>query len=124
MRSRITGAKVFACCCALYSGGALAEAVDDLLLSGAAVPLSELEESRGKQDLQIDINDIQMLVQKNDGEQNAILRDNVLQAGVNGDNYIATGAMNGMTGIGTVIQNTGNQVIIQDTTMVNVTIRP
>ncbi len=113
------------CCSVLYSAGALADVLtEDWLASEAAVSLSELEESRGKQDIQINLDELQMLVQKNDGEQTAVLENNTLNAGVNGANYIHTGAMNGLTGIATVIQNTGNQVIIQDTTMVNVTISP
>jgi len=38
-----------------------------------------------------------------------------------GSNLIGSGAFNGMAGIGTVIQNTGNNVLIQDSTIMNVT---
>ena len=92
--------------------------------SADAVATQELEDLRGRQDLRIDIDDIEVLWQQNKGEQTAGLHGNELNGGVTGNNSIAADAMNGMTGIATVIQNTGNQVIIQDTTMVNITIRP
>ncbi|MDN0076193.1 hypothetical protein QU481_15005 [Crenobacter sp. SG2303] len=38
-----------------------------------------------------------------------------------GSALIGAGAFNGMSGIGTVIQNTGNNVLIQDQTIFNVT---
>lgn len=125
MKAIRTGLLLAGCCSVLYSAGTLAEALtEDWLVSGVAVSSSELNDSRGKQDLQINLDELHMLVQQNDGEQAAVLENNTLNAGVNGANYIHTGAMNGLTGIATVIQNTGNQVIIQDTTMVNVTISP
>lgn len=125
MKVITSGLLLAGCCSVLYSAGALADvATEDWLISEAAVSISELEDSRGRQNVQINLDQIQMRIQENNGEQTAILENNTLNAGVTGDNYIHTGAMNGLTGIATVIQNTGNQVIIQDTTMVNVSISP
>ncbi len=52
--------------------------------------------------------------------QTASLADNKLTAGLTGDNKIADGAFRDFSGIGTVVQNSGNNVIIQDTTTFNV----
>lgn len=89
-----------------------------------AASLAELEEARGRQDLQFSIDDIQMVVQQNDGEQSAYLENNLIEGALTGNNWIAADAMSGLHGIATVIQNTGNQVIIQDTIMVNIMMRP
>ncbi len=61
--------------------------------------------------------------QLNEAEQNAVVSDNVLSGPVNtGDNWIADQAFENMSGIATVIQNTGNQVVIQDSTQINILI--
>lgn len=88
------------------------------------VSLEELETARGRQDLRLDIDEIQVSAQHNQGEQFSQLSDNVLHSAITGGNFIQNDALNGVNGIATVIQNTGNQVIIQDTTMVNIMIRP
>ncbi|MBE5528370.1 hypothetical protein A9J41_12735 [Laribacter hongkongensis] len=41
---------------------------------------------------------------------------------VTGLNQIATGGLAGMNGIGTVVQNSGNQVVIQNSTILNVSL--
>ncbi|MEX2476343.1 hypothetical protein [Marinobacter sp.] len=61
--------------------------------------------------------------QINDSEQNANVSDNVLSGNVvTGDNILSGHAFDNMSGIATVIQNTGNQVVIQDTTQINIQI--
>lgn len=61
--------------------------------------------------------------QLNEAQQNAVVSDNVLSGPVNtGDNWIADQAFENMSGIATVIQNTGNQVVIQDSTQINILI--
>jgi hypothetical protein len=90
----------------------------------SAIPLSELEGIRGRQDLIMNIDEIQMIGQRNEGEQSALLNNNVLSGGgITGNNLIDGNAFSAMSGIATVIQNTGNQVIIQDTTMINIMFR-
>ena len=41
---------------------------------------------------------------------------------VTGLNQIAAGGLSGMSGIGTVVQNSGNQVVIQNSTILNVSL--
>jgi hypothetical protein len=55
----------------------------------------------------------------------ADLNNNVINVGpgaslTNGNNVISDGAFNNSSGIASVIQNSGNNVIIQDSTVVNV----
>lgn len=88
---------------------------DELGLSNALVSDKELESNRGRADLDL-------AFQTNDSEQNALMQQNTLHSEGTGNNTISGNAFSGMSGIATVIQNTGNQVIIQDTTMVNVLI--
>ena len=127
MRADQRAVATLASCAILLAlaGQALADSLDEeLLLDNAAVSLSELEESRGRQDIQLDIDEIQASFQQNQGEQTAQLKDNLLNSDMTGNNYIGAQALNGVNGIATVIQNTGNQVIIQDTTMVNIMMQP
>ena len=61
--------------------------------------------------------------QLNEAQQNAIVSENVLSGSVEtGDNRITDHAFENMSGIATVIQNTGNQVVIQDSTQINILI--
>jgi hypothetical protein len=64
------------------------------------------------------------LLQLSELSQGATLTDNVVHASVNGDNIVTQGAFQGASGIVTLIQNTGNHVIIQDATILNITVRP
>jgi len=83
-----------------------------------SVPLNEAQllNERGMADMSQDIGTVML----NNGEQNAVLQDNKLQSDMTGNNSIGVGAFSGTSGITTLIQNSGNQVVIQDTTMVNV----
>lgn len=47
---------------------------------------------------------------------------NSVEGGTTGSNLISNGAFEGATGFATVIQNSGNNVLIQDSTVVNVTV--
>ncbi|XKH01877.1 hypothetical protein LG325_03625 [Marinobacter nauticus] len=78
--------------------------------------LEQLDEASGRQGIPIQW-------QLNEAEQNASVSGNVLSGPVNtGDNWIADQAFQNMSGIATVIQNTGNQVVIQDSTQINILI--
>ena len=83
-----------------------------------AVADDELDGQRGLANVEIE--DLQMVFQSNTSEQNASMKNNQLVSEMTGDNNISGSAFSGMSGIATVIQNTGNQVIIQDTTLLNV----
>ncbi|MYM63406.1 hypothetical protein [Pseudomaricurvus sp. HS19] len=63
---------------------------------------------------------LDMTFQLNKSEQNALLRDNHISDSVTGDNTISDNAFSGASGITSVIQNSGNGVVIQKSTMVNV----
>ena len=54
----------------------------------------------------------------------AILTDNHNSNSVTGNNTIDTGSFNEAAGVFSIIQNTGNNVIIQDSTIITVTIIP
>jgi len=106
------------CCICLFgfSMALQADALDEELgLSDALVSSNELDSNRGRADLDL-------VFQTNETAQNALMQNNTLHSEGTGNNSISSQAFSGMSGIATVIQNTGNQVIIQDTTMVNVLI--
>ena len=54
---------------------------------------------------------------------NAKLYDNSAIANVTGHNTITEGAFVGASGLPTVIQNSGNNVIIQNGTVLNLTVK-
>jgi opacity protein-like surface antigen len=82
------------------------QAGDTAILSDA-----ELDNHRGGQRITL-----------NDADLSAEMEGNTLVAGTNGSNSIGAGALSGVSGIATVVQNTGNQVIIQSSTILNVTL--
>ena len=59
------------------------------------------------------------LVQNNDNLSGTVSNDNASQA-TTGNNLISGGAFSGASGIPSVIQNTGNNVLIQNGVIVNV----
>ncbi len=77
------------------------------------------------------VNDNLLSIQRGQGMSQsamsiATVNHNVINIGsgaslTNGDNLIADGAFANSSGIATVIQNSGNNVVIQDSTIVNVT---
>lgn len=81
-----------------------------------AVTLEELENERGRGGFD--------LATINNLNAQATLRDNVANNNVTGANIIDHGAFANSVGMFSVIQNTGNNVLIQDSTIVNVTIMP
>lgn len=52
----------------------------------------------------------------------AVLTDNEIGTAYTGDNTVSHGAFSDVHGITSVIQNSGNHVIIQDSTILNVTV--
>ncbi len=53
---------------------------------------------------------------------NARLNDNVVYSSINGNNNVGRGAFADSIGFPTVIQNSGNNVIIQNNTILNMTL--
>ncbi|SFE15670.1 hypothetical protein [Nitrosomonas sp. Nm166] len=104
---------------ALTSQAGLASATqsDDLLfLSSEKASIDELEKARGREGF--DITTI------NNMNVQATLTGNTANNNATGMNLIDNGAFTNASGMFSVIQNTGNNVIIQDSTIVNVTIVP
>tara|TARA_R110001599_G_scaffold2861_5_gene15488 strand:- start:5978 stop:6325 length:348 start_codon:yes stop_codon:yes gene_type:complete len=54
----------------------------------------------------------------------AVLTDNYASNSVTGSNSIGQGSFSEAAGVFSIIQNTGNNVIIQDSTIITVTISP
>jgi hypothetical protein len=102
---------------ALASAGVLADASDGLDVSGfgRAVALDVLDTQRGGQSLQID----SVVIQNSNQQVGASLNGNALLAGINGTNTVSSGVFSGASGVTTLIQNSGNQVIIQNSTIIN-----
>ena len=82
-----------------------------------AVQLEELDEVRGRGGI---VNMTTIVNSNIDAE----LSNNTANNNVTGFNVIDNGAFTEASGIFSIIQNTGNNVIIQDSTIVNVTIIP
>ncbi|BES73335.1 hypothetical protein RE428_43530 [Marinobacter nanhaiticus D15-8W] len=100
----------------LASAESSATAQDVLFEDASILTPGQLEESNGRQG-------VPFQWQVNDTEQNAIVSDNVLNGTVvTGNNTISDHAFENMSGVATVIQNTGNHVVIQDSTQINVLI--
>lgn len=79
----------------------------------AAVSNTDLESTRG-----LGGGDF---LQWNDMNLDADLSDNIVYSSENGDNTISNDAFSEASGFATVIQNSGNHVIIQNATIVNLT---
>lgn len=90
---------------------------DQLLFSPAeTVLLEDLDNARGREGVDMAV--------VNNMNVRATLSGNQANNNVTGYNIIDHGAFAQASGINSVIQNTGNNVIIQDSTIVNVTIAP
>lgn len=110
----------------------MARVMNRILMVGLALwpMLAVAEDWAGAKPMSIDQMDaasgrqgIPVQWQFNETQQNAVVSDNVLSGQVNtGDNWITDHAFGNMNGIATVIQNTGNQVVIQDSTQINILI--
>jgi hypothetical protein len=81
-----------------------------------AVSLNELDNARGQ-------GGVVNVTQLTNAQLNANLTDNAAVGNVTGNNVIDD-SFSRSTGLFSIIQNTGNNVIIQDSVIVNVTILP
>jgi len=92
---------------------------------GSAMPSEELGGLNGQKDAGIDIKDVNTIFSNVDNK--GILGNNSIEGTnssfTNGANSISGSAFSGMNGIATVIQNSGNQVLIQNATVVDVIVK-
>lgn len=101
-------------CCA---GAGHAE--DTLPALSEAVPAAELGRQSGGQDLTVNVGDVDIL--HNHLDQAASADSNVIQGvTTTGSNFITDNAFQNATGIVNLIQNTGNQVVIQNSMNMNI----
>ncbi|MDO6441346.1 hypothetical protein [Marinobacter sp. 2_MG-2023] len=96
--------------------GPTAGAAAEEWMSQSPMSADQLEQSSGRQGVPVQL-------QLNDNQQSAVVTGNRLSGpSMTGNNMISDQAFGNMSGIATVIQNTGNQVVIQDSTQVNILI--
>lgn len=84
--------------------------------TSAVVSDQELNANRAKEDLQIDH------VTVNDQEQDGYVVGNLAEDNVTGENRITDGSFTNASGFFSTVQNTGNNVLIQHSTIINVEI--
>ena len=108
-------------CCGSWGitrGGEIAASLTDP--TAAHAPLSDydlgLQRARGSGGI-INIGEVNS--QLSDIGQNAKLDHNIVESSVTGSNIVSNDAFAGASGFATVIQNSGNNVIIQNATIVN-----
>ena len=105
---------------ATIAAKAPAAALEVKALLGTVTPVSDeaLGAESGKAQLQLD------KVVINDQDLDGILQGNVATGTTNGNNTISGDAFGNAAGFVTAIQNTGNNVLIQDSTIINVSMAP
>lgn len=97
---------------------AAAREVKALLLTAAPVSDDALGAESGKAQLQLD------KVTINDQDLNGVSQENIATGNTNGNNTISGDAFSDSAGFVTAIQNTGNNVLIQDATIINISMAP
>ncbi|MEZ9832163.1 carbon storage regulator [Vibrio breoganii] len=88
---------------------------EELVLPDAAVTNEVMEQSRGKQSIELDITSLA-------SDVDGISVGNTASHTVSGNNILSAGALSDSSGISSVIQNSGNNVLIQNSTVVNLSI--
>ena len=89
--------------------------VDIAIIDIVPVTLVDLDQIRGLGGV-VDVT--------NNANLGAVLTDNDASDSVTGYNIIDQGSFNDASGVFSIIQNTGNNVIIQDSTIITITISP
>lgn len=104
----------------ISTGSPKAEAEDDLLVTDAAsapVTESQLENARA-----MGIHESSRYTIENANDLNGGVSDNRVTDSRTGENTISRDSIRDIQGFATVIQNSGNNVLIQNSTVVNVTL--
>ena len=84
----------------------------------AALPEAALDDLTGKARIEVD------RIQVNDQDLTGTVSGNVAIENQTGHNTISTAAYTDAAGFITTIQNTGNNVLIQNATIINLTVEP
>ncbi|WP_264403772.1 carbon storage regulator [Vibrio owensii] len=102
--------------CTLGMVVAVSVNAEDIALSDETVSLEVMNEARGGQNVELDLFYAE-------SDVDGISSDNVATNTVSGNNILSPGAFADSSGISSVIQNTGNNVLIQNSTVVNLTLK-
>ncbi|WP_199438307.1 carbon storage regulator [Vibrio owensii] len=102
--------------CTLGMVVAVSVSAEDIALSDETVSLEAMNEARGGQNVELDLFYAE-------SDVDGISSDNVATNTVSGNNILSPGAFADSSGISSVIQNTGNNVLIQNSTVVNLTLK-
>ncbi|MFV0478501.1 MAG: hypothetical protein ACK5ME_11815 [Parahaliea sp.] len=89
-------------------------------LSALAIGNAELDLQRAREGLHVD----GLAMQLGEIHTDATINDNVLNAEQTGLNSVGSGAFSHASGLVFSVQNSGNHVIIQNTTLINVNMQP
>lgn len=119
MKHNLTTVLFMVCALGLSSGPQAETALEEgdaLIMMGDALSEEDLSGERGEGTVLID--DISV----NHADLDATSVGNSVVNAVTGDNYIGSTAFNGANGMIGVIQNTGNNVVIQKSTIVNISL--
>lgn len=102
--------------CTLGMVVAVSVNAEDIALSDETVSLEAMNEARGGKNVELDLFYAE-------SDVDGISSDNVATNTVSGNNILSPGAFADSSGISSVIQNTGNNVLIQNSTVVNLTLK-
>lgn len=102
--------------CTLGMVVAVSVNAEDIALSDETVSLEAMNKARGGQNVELDLFYAE-------SDVDGISSDNVATNTVSGNNILSPGAFADSSGISSVIQNTGNNVLIQNSTVVNLTLK-
>ncbi|ELL9330601.1 carbon storage regulator [Vibrio fluvialis] len=102
---------------ALSAMATLSANADDISLTELELSGAEMDSSRGGQ-YYIDIENITA-----SSELNGLSTGNMVSNSLTGNNILSDGALANSSGINNVIQNSGNNVLIQNSTVVNLTLK-
>ena len=83
---------------------------------GGSLSDAELDEKRARENIKVD------QITLNDQDQNGDVSENVAIGNTNGDNLIDGNAFSDASGFMSTVQNTGNNVLIQNSTIINVAV--
>lgn len=90
------------------------------LFDAPSIDPAELDTQRGREGLNIE----DVVMQLNDVHTDASVANNVLTSQNTGGNLVEAGAFGNAAGLVFNVQNSGNHVIIQNTTLINVNMQP